>query len=763
MAIIITDQFRLRQKNYLDDRQGLALSVSALKSWDYSKVPIPEGFEVYVEGVWYIYKSSHTDDPTTGKFRSREDEHHIDDHEIRIQKLEKETTQLFYEDGCDTSSTFAQILTAAFWTDSTGENHARAGRIVDVVSDSDSSKNGPWYLIASDYTKASNWVKLIGRSDLITTSGGGTPSDINLYTAAKTDALFPKKGSAENITAGWTFKANQIFEKDLTTSTLHVTTGTITTLNTTTENATNLNVSGTLKTTGAANLKEVKVGTNGSIKDESGETVARVDKVVAGTSDIGSETVGNLSAGTGNIGTLTSNTSTINNLTVPTNLKTTGGANLKEVTVGTNGSIKDEDGETVARVDKIVATSSELGDLDQQIRDRMGLIGIGNFLKNTSFAGDYESLDLISDSEVGDNTVVFNSKYDNWNVVPGASIVDDSDSVTGHSMRLDSGTSSISQETIMSLNKGASYIISWKQKGTIRVEVGSYTLDVKTILTTTNYKFCYAQIIPTETRKELVVFYGGPGNVLEIKFEEGVIPTSWFPSVLDTDPLADELYRFEYLRASFLDHPEGTDLTTSNVFLKSQIKLGDIVNNEVTDVYGGISGVVSDGKDVMIWSGSSYEKATELLTRIENNEFYLDNLTPEQLKDLTKSIITFNYKSIFTDVYAVGKFKGKHLGEDGEEFCSYPRLTGFLPSNSGKIGFTGGRLNKVGGSYPTSINFGGTTINFNAGLCTNPEGQYTIGTGSEIAGITELHLIFHEGFLTKISSVKDYNTTYYWY
>jgi hypothetical protein len=69
----------------------------------------------------------------------------------------------------------------------------------------------------------------------------------------------------------------------------------------------------------------------------------------------------------------------------------------------------------------------------------------------------------------------------------------------------------------------------------------------------------------------------------------------------------------------------------------------------------------------------------------------------------------------------------------------------------------------VSGSYPTSIDFGGTTINFNAGLCTVPEGQYTIGTGSAIEGISELHLIFHEGYLTKISSVKDYNSTYYWY
>ena len=777
MAIIIADQFRLRQKNFLDDRQS-ASSLTVLKNWDFSANPLPDGFEVCVNGVWYVYNSSHTVDPSTGRFRSREDEHGIGGLEERVQDLEEETVQLFYEDGCDTSSSFAQILTAAFWTDTTGMNHARTGRIVTVTSDPDSSKNGSWYLSAPDYTRSENWVKLIKREDLITTSGGGTPSNINLYTAAKTDALFPKKGSAENITAGWTFKEDQVFEKDLSTSTLHATSGTITTFNTTTENATNLNVDGELLSTGTANLKEVEIGSGGSIKDVGGETVVRTDKVVTEISEVGTETVGILGATTGTIQDLTSTTSntqtlgvsgtaTVNNLNVTSDLTTTGTANLKEVEIGSRGSIKDEDGETVARVDRIIAEHSEFADFDENLRNRLWLIGIGNFLKNTSFAGQYESLDLSlsGDTDIAGDTPIFNSKYADWGVVePGVSIVDDSDSVTGHSMRLETQTSSISQETIMTLNEGASYIISWKQKGNIKVEVGEYELDIKTLFTTPRYKTCYAQIIATATQKELVVFYGGPGNVFEIKFEEGVIPTSWFPSVLDTDPLADELYKFEYLRASLLDHPEGNDLTISNVFLRNQIKLGDIINGEVTDVYGGISGIVSDGNDVMIWSGSTFEGANELLTNIERDENYLDSLTPTQLRGLTKALITLNYKSIFTDIYAVGKFKGKHLDESGLEMCSYPRLTGTLPTSTGSIGFTRGKLNKVSGSYPTSVTFlGNVTINFNAGLCTEPEGQYTIETGNTIDGITELHLLFHEGYLIRISSIKDYNSQYYWY
>ena len=71
MAIIINDQYRLRQQNFLDDRVGVAIDVSALKSWNFSEVPIPEGFEVFVEGVWYEYKSEYEEDPILGKFRNK--------------------------------------------------------------------------------------------------------------------------------------------------------------------------------------------------------------------------------------------------------------------------------------------------------------------------------------------------------------------------------------------------------------------------------------------------------------------------------------------------------------------------------------------------------------------------------------------------------------------------------------------------------------------------------------------------------------------
>ena len=719
MAIIITDKFQLRQKNFLDDRQGIASSVSALKSWNYSTVPIPEGFEVYVGGVWYIYRSSHPDDPVTGKFKTRTDSGGVDDLKVRVTRLE-------FEDGRDVASTFAQIKTEAFWKDSTGVSHARAGRIVTVTNDG--ANNGPWYLISSDYTKTENWIKLIGRGDLVTTTGGAAVSNTSVYTSSKTDALFPKKASTENITGKWVFKDNQVFEKDLTTNTLHATTGTITNLNSTSGTITNLS------------------STTGNISNLTSETA-------------------NITNGT--ISNLTSTNSTSTNQTVTGKLQTTGEAVLKEVNVGTNGSIKDEDGKTVARVDKIVADESELADLDQQIRDQMGLIGVGNLLKNTSFLGQFESKELKSDTGLGSETVVYNSKVDDWDVTSEWEIVVDSDAITGYSMKLKSPTSMISQETFLTLCAGTSYILSWKQKGEIGVEIQGYDLEIQTIGQNSRYKFCYTEIVPTANRKERIFFKGGPGNVFEIKLEEGILPTTWFPSCMDTDPVASRSDSYEFLKTSLIEYPETNSTTVSGLFLKDQIKVGDITNDVVRNVWGGLSGVFNDESDIMLWSGGSYGNAVDLISKIENNPDYLDELPESTLKRLTKAIISFGSKSIFTDLYATGKFKGQHLDNDGIEITSFNKVTGFLPAVSGetitKIGFTAGRLNRVDGIYPTSIDFGGTIITFSSGYCTTPEGQFTISIGSAISGVSSLHLIFHKGYLVKVSSVKDYNSTYYWF
>ena len=71
MAIIITDNFGFRSNRFIDDRSGKA-SLEDLKNWDFTTNPLPDGFEVCVAGVWYVYNSSNETSETTGKFKERQ-------------------------------------------------------------------------------------------------------------------------------------------------------------------------------------------------------------------------------------------------------------------------------------------------------------------------------------------------------------------------------------------------------------------------------------------------------------------------------------------------------------------------------------------------------------------------------------------------------------------------------------------------------------------------------------------------------------------
>lgn len=68
MAINVGSNFLYQGKKYLDERIGKAKTKEDLKTWS---IPIPDGFEVYVEGSWYCFESTNPDDPETGKFRKR--------------------------------------------------------------------------------------------------------------------------------------------------------------------------------------------------------------------------------------------------------------------------------------------------------------------------------------------------------------------------------------------------------------------------------------------------------------------------------------------------------------------------------------------------------------------------------------------------------------------------------------------------------------------------------------------------------------------
>jgi len=67
MAINIGTNFSYQGKRFLDNRQEIAENLNDLLEWD---ILVPEGFEVFVDGNWYVYDSSFNSS-ITGHFKRR--------------------------------------------------------------------------------------------------------------------------------------------------------------------------------------------------------------------------------------------------------------------------------------------------------------------------------------------------------------------------------------------------------------------------------------------------------------------------------------------------------------------------------------------------------------------------------------------------------------------------------------------------------------------------------------------------------------------
>ena len=68
MAINVGSNFMYRGEKYLDDRLNGITGIDDLKNWS---IPIPNGFEVFLNDHWYTYNSENTFDDTLGYFRIR--------------------------------------------------------------------------------------------------------------------------------------------------------------------------------------------------------------------------------------------------------------------------------------------------------------------------------------------------------------------------------------------------------------------------------------------------------------------------------------------------------------------------------------------------------------------------------------------------------------------------------------------------------------------------------------------------------------------
>lgn len=82
MALNIGTNILYQGRNFLDQRQGNALTLQDLLLWS---IPVPDGFEVYCDGKWYVWKESYQS-AQTGHFKLRID------NEVENSQIQSEVT-----------------------------------------------------------------------------------------------------------------------------------------------------------------------------------------------------------------------------------------------------------------------------------------------------------------------------------------------------------------------------------------------------------------------------------------------------------------------------------------------------------------------------------------------------------------------------------------------------------------------------------------------------------------------------------------------
>lgn len=296
--------------------------------------------------------------------------------------------------------------------------------------------------------------------------------------------------------------------------------------------------------------------------------------------------------------------------------------------------VDEESGESIVDVDKIIAKTSEIEDLEEKIWENTN-IGVSNLLINSGFNGNYESLILDPNKGLDETTVLYNEQNKGWTGYGSWEIVEDTASFSGFSVKLLTADSFLKQSINTDLlYPEESYTLSFKGKGNIVA-----TIDGNSITCNSTEYDRYVSRFNYSGNSNIFLIFTGKGQICNIKLERGNVSTDWTRSNDDPDPVKNDLQNLEYLRSTFSNEVESIP---SGLILKDVIQVKES-GDPSSSIKGGISGIYT-GDNAFMWTGSDINEAnrvSSLLNDLANNKNDIQS-------SKVKLILTYDGK-IFVD------------------------------------------------------------------------------------------------------------------
>lgn len=267
----------------------------------------------------------------------------------------------------------------------------------------------------------------------------------------------------------------------------------------------------------------------------------------------------------------------------------------------------------------------------------------GNLLRNTSFCGDYESIDISEDTEISEDKETFSEKLKYW-TMENTRVVDTEDSTSGKAVQIGS---KLSQQLAQPLLPGKAYVLSFKGKGTtVKVSVGGEAHDVDM---TSSFERYELHITCSDAADDVFSMVSTNCTVCEIMLSYGKLAPAWSPSYSDNDKSIAEFQNLKFLTDAIT---QGSTTIDGGLVMSQQFKVGNYRDKKLIKETGGMSGYYNDDDSPFLWGGGTLEQAIYTIQKYKDNPNY--EPTAEELNNLAKFVVTHGGRAILTDIILRG-------------------------------------------------------------------------------------------------------------
>lgn len=300
-------------------------------------------------------------------------------------------------------------------------------------------------------------------------------------------------------------------------------------------------------------------------------------------------------------------------------------------------------GKMIFNSDSLLPDGSSVTDIAKKDDLKDLNIKSGNLLRNTSFCGDYESIDISEDTEISEDKETFSEKQKYW-TMENARVIDTEDSTSGKAVQIGS---ELSQQLTQPLLPGKAYVLSFKGKGTtVKVSVGG---EVHDVAMTSSFERYELHITCSDAKADIFSMVSTNCTVCEIMLSYGKLAPAWSPSYSDNDKSMAEFQNMKFLTDAIT---QGSTTIDGGLVMSQQFKVGNFRDKKMIKETGGMSGYYNDDDSPFLWGGGTLEQAIYTIQKYKDNPNY--EPTAEELNNLAKFVVTHGGRAILTDIILRG-------------------------------------------------------------------------------------------------------------